>query len=463
MQLRAPLSQRAIIVPVLRLAWPVVVEQVLGMSVGLINTYLVGHLGAAPLAAMGLSVQLSSLLIGFFSAVGVGSTALVARHIGADEPDEAVRLGGQSLLLAVVVGLLTALPCIFGGGALLTVLGGAEDVVTLGRSYLLAVGTTMPLMALLFIGNAVLRGAGDTRTPMLVMALVNLVNVTVSSMLVYGVGPLPALGVLGAGIGSAAGSGVGGLAVVALLLRGHSKAGLQITLASMRLEPQRVWRLLRIGMPAGAEQVLMRLGQILVAAAVTQLGTAAYAGHQLGIQLLSIAFMPGFAFSVAATTLVGQELGRNAPQSTQSHPETSPLTRCEAYVYAACWMAVAIMCSIGAATFVFNEPLLRVFTTDLEVIAQGRYAMQGAALIQLPLAWYYVLSGALRGAGDTRFVLISQSAPIWLVRIPLAPRLGIALGLGLPGVWIGMILDVVCRAALLLLRFRSRAWALLQV
>jgi Na+-driven multidrug efflux pump len=194
-------SRRAIVAQVLSLAWPVVVEQVLGMTVGLVNTYIVSHLGAVSLAAVGLSNQLSVLLAALFSAVGVGSTALVARHIGADELEEAKHIAGQSLLLALMVGLIAALPCLLLGRVLLTALGGAEDVVTLSRSYLFAVGTTMPLMAILYIGNAALRGAGDTRTPMVVMGLVNLTNVTTSWCLVYGLGPLPALGVLAAGCG----------------------------------------------------------------------------------------------------------------------------------------------------------------------------------------------------------------------------------------------------------------------
>jgi len=256
---------------------------------------------------------------------------------------------------------------------------------------------------------------------------------------------------LGAGVGSAAGVGIGGLIVALVLLRGRSAAGLRVTPAALRLHPQRTWRLLRIGIPSGAEQMMMRLAQLVMVTVVTQLGTAAYAGHQLGIQLLSVAFMPGFAFSVAATTLVGQELGRGAPR------------RAEACVYAAAWIALALMCSVGLAAFLLAEPLLRVFTPEPEVVAQGLYAMQGCALMQFPLAWYFVLSGALRGAGDTRFALLTQATTIWLVRIPLAFRLGLTFGLGLTGVWAAMILDMIARAGLLALRFRSGAWKRLRI
>jgi putative MATE family efflux protein len=309
----------------------------------------------------------------------------------------------------------------------------------------------MPLMALLFIGDAVVRGTGDTRTPMVVMSLVNVVNAAVSAGLVYGLGPLPQLGVLGAGIGSATSAAVGGLAVAFVLLRGRSRTGLRIVLRTLRFDPQRTWRLLRIGVPAGVEQLVMRVAQLALATIVTRLGTAAYAGHQLGIQLLSVAFMPGFAFSVASTALVGQELGRQAGR------------RAEACARAASWMALGIMCTIGLVVFLLARPLLQLFTSDPAVITQGLYAMRGCALIQPPLAYYFVLAGALRGAGDTRFTLLVQGLCIWVLRLPLALGLGVLLGLGLVGVWAGMILDMTGRALLLGLRFRSGAWKRLSI
>jgi putative MATE family efflux protein len=444
-------SRRSIASQILVLTWPTVVEQLLGLTVGLINTYMVGHLGASALAAVGLSTQLVNLFMGLFSAVGVGSTALIARFVGGNRPKDAQLIAGQSMLLAVAVGLLTVVPCALWGGTILDLLGGEPDVVGLGASYLGAVGLALPLMAIMFIGNAAMRGAGDTRTPMLVMGLVNLVNVTVSWTLINGVGPLPPLGVQGAGIGYATGVTIGGLTVASLLASGGTSGRLHIRLGALRVQPQAAWRLLRIGLPSGAEQMIMRVAQLATATVATQLGTAAYAGHQLGLQFLSIAFMPGFAFSVSATTLVGQELGRNAPK------------RAEACAITTGWMTFVVMCSMGMAAFLTAERLLQVFTGDPEVIRQGLYAVRMGALIQPPLAWYFILGGALRGAGDTAYVLLAQSLPIWLIRIPLAFLLGLSLGFGLTGVWLAMVLDMTGRAVLLTLRFRTGAWKRLRV
>ncbi len=445
------LANRQTAVRVLNLAWPVVVEQMMSTAVGLLGTYLVGHLGGAALAAVGLSSQLVMLLTAVFSAVGVGSTALIARHIGAGEPQEAERVAGQSLLLALGMGILAAVPCFFWGGDLLRALGGEPRVTEAGKSYLFAAGTTMPLMALLFVGNAVMRGAGDTRTPMAVMGVVNLVNAAVAWALIYGAGPLPALGVLGAGIGSASSSAVGGALALRALLLGRNHGGLRVRPPSLRFHLPTAQRLLRIGLPSGAEQGLLRLAQLVMAGVVTQLGTAAYAGHQLGIQLLSVAFTPGFAFSVAATTMVGQELGRRSPR------------RARESVLASAGMALAVMCTGGLLAYLFAEPLVRFFTSDPEVVPQGVRAVWGCALIEPALAWYFVLSGGLRGAGDTGFVLLAQALPIWFIRLPLAQLLGIILGWGLPGVWAAMILDMSARALMLGLRFRGGRWERIRV
>jgi len=439
-------SPDSVVTQVVGLAWPVVVEQLLGTAVGLVNMYVVGRMGAEAIAAVGLSNQLRMLLMALFSAVGVGATVLIARYTGAQEFEEANLIGGQTVGLALVVGAVSAVPCLFYGRVLMDVMGGEPAVVALGEPYLTSMGTTMPLMALLFVGNAALRGAGDTRTPMIVMALVNVINGLLTWGLVYGLGPLPALGFVGAGIAAAAGFGVGGLVVAGILLRGYSSSDLHVSIQHLRLRRDRAKRILGIGLPSAAEQATLRVAQVVLVGIVTQLGTNAYAGHQLAIQLLSVGFMPGFAFSVAATTLVGQELGRKAPR------------RAAACVYKSMWMALIIMGLAGVGVIAFARPLLRIFTSDPEVVALGYYAMQGCAAMQLPLAVYFVFSGALRGAGDTRFVLLAQALPIWLIRLTLAPLLGIAWGFGLTGIWAAMVLDVIGRAVMVVLRFRGGKW-----
>lgn len=432
---------------VLTLAWPAVLEQLLNMSVGLADTYIVGHLGAAQLAAVGLSVQSLNLFWALFGAIGVGSTALVARRIGASEPEAANAIARQSVLLALLIGLFIALVLWIGAPFFLTWLGAEPEVVALGQTYMRAVASTVYLLSVLFIGSAIMRGAGDTRTPMLVMLVINLVNIAVAYTLAYGVGPLPRLGVLGSGIGAATARGLGGLLILGLLVRGKGPVKIGTEIPRPDLGP--IGEILRIGLPAAGEQLLLRVGQVVMATFITDLGTVAYAAHQVTINALSVAYMPGWGFALAATTLVGQELGAKRPK------------RASQSTYEALRMAILVMTIMGVLVAILPAQVMGVFTGDPDVIATGVPILRIAGFTMPFLGVGFTLAGGLRGAGDTASVLVIYGGCIWGIRIVNAYWLGPRLGL--IGIWLAVGLDFVVRSALLALRFRTGRWKLVKV
>jgi len=432
---------------VLTLAWPAVLEQLLNMSVGLADTYIVGHLGAAPLAAVGLSLQSLNLFWALFGALGVGSTALVARRIGAGEKEAANDVARQSVLLALLIGLLVAVVLWLGAPHFMRWLGAEPEVIHLGAAYIRATASTVYMMSLLFVGSAILRGAGDTRTPMLIMLLINVVNIVVAYVLAYGVGPLPRLGVLGSGIGAATARAIGGLLILTLLVRGNGpvKVGRQVP----RLDFQTIGQVLRIGLPTAGEQLLMRFGQVVLATFITGLGTVAYAAHQVAINALSVAYMPGWGFALAATTLVGQELGAGRPE------------RASKSAYESLRLVVIIMAVMGGLVSLFPAQVMAVFTSEQDIIEAGIPALRVAGIAMPFLGISFTLAGGLRGAGDTTSVLVIIGVCIWLVRV--ASAYWLSARLGLLGVWIAIGLDFAVRAALMALRFRSGKWKLVQV
>ncbi|MBQ38647.1 MAG: MATE family efflux transporter, partial [Gemmatimonadaceae bacterium] len=290
---------------VLRLAVPSAGEMLLGMLVGLVNTYLVGHLGSASLTAVGLGVQWSMASMVLFTAVGTGAPALTARMIGARDLAGANRVVGQALAIACACGLVASALLIAFAEPAMVLMGARDEALRQGAVYLRIVMVASPISAMMFVGNACMRGAGDTRTPLLVMAVVNVVNISVAWTLVEGVGPIPALGVQGAAWGSTAGRAIGGLLVVALLLKG--RAGLRLRWRGPDGDIAR--RILRVGLPASLDQLIFRLGMLVWVRIVASLGTVAYAAHQIALNGESISFMPGWGFAMAATTLVGQGLG----------------------------------------------------------------------------------------------------------------------------------------------------------
>jgi putative MATE family efflux protein len=424
-------------------------EQSLVTLIGLVDTYIVGHLGAAALAGVGLGGQVVNLTAAFFGAVGIGGTALIARSIGAQEPEEANRLAHQALLLALVIGSLAAFVCFALAEPIMRGFGAAPDVVITGSTWLRVVSPSFALIGVLLVGTAALRGCGDTRTPLTVMVLVNIVNVAVAWTFTRGLFGLPRLGVAGSGLGAMSGQMIGGLAVIALLARGRGPLRLGLTLP--RPDFARLKRLLNIGMPAGLEQVLLQVALLNLAVIISQFGTAAYAAHQVGLRIAALSYLPGWGFSVAATTMVGQALGAR-------HPE-----RALQSTHIALLLAILVMSVMGVFLFLFDEPILRLFTDDAQVIREGVIVIRTAALIQPIMATSFVFGGALRGAGDTRATLAITVSSIWILRLTAAYVLGIVLGLGILGAWLGVGVDFAFRATLFALRFRSGKWAALRV
>jgi len=442
-------AQSAIRRDVLRLALPAMGEQMLSMMVGIVDTYLVGHLGAAPLAAVGLANQWVFLATNLFGAVGTGATALIARFIGARDPELADKALQQSMLLGVGIGLLATVLGVTLARPAVLLLGAPDDVIVPATDYLRLASTIFFFSTLMFIGNASLRGAGDTRTPLFVMLIVNALNIIVAWTAINGPFGLPRLGVVGSALGAVAGRLAGGVLVVAILLKG--KSGIQLKLSGLRPQGTMIKRILHVGLPTGLEQLLMRVGWMLFARILTALGTVAYAANQVGVNGWSLSFMPGFGFALAATTLVGQSLGAQDPEGAQQRG------------YTAYWMGGLLMGLIGVLFILFPAQIVGFFTDDPAVIAVGTMPLRMVGFIQPFLAATMIFAGGLRGAGDTRFPMIITGASIWLIRLPLAYLFAIVLGWGLTGAWGALILDMSVRGIANFIRFRGGRWKSIQV
>jgi putative MATE family efflux protein len=420
----------------------------LHMLVMLVITYLVGHLGPASLAAVGLSWQISLTVMILFTAVGTGATALIARMVGAQDWVGANRVVRQAFLVAFGAGLAATLLFVCFAEPLLVLMGAEGDVLTQGVDFLRAVSSVFIVSAIMFIGHACMRGAGDMRTPLLITIVVNLLNVGVAWVLVNGVGPFPALGVFGAGVGSSIGRAAGGLLVFVILLRG--RAGLRLQWGE-GFDWSLIRRMARIGLPAAVDQVAHRLGMLVFVRTIAALGTVSFAAHQIALNAESTSFMPGWGFAIAATTLVGQGLGaRDARRSERD-------------AMLAFYIALAFMSVMGVAFIIFAPQIIGIFTEDAEVIAVGSTPLRVIGLVQPLLAAMMVFSGALRGAGDTITPMLVNAGSVWLIRVPGCLLVTLWLGWGLTGVWAVMGLDLAVRGTVMFVQFRRGRWKKLVV
>jgi putative MATE family efflux protein len=445
-----PRSEQAIIrKDVFRLALPAMGEQMLSMMVGIVDTYLVGHLGAASLAAVGLANQWVMFAAMLFGAIATGATALIARFVGAREKAQANEVLRQSMLLGVGIGAVATLLGTTLAEPAVRLLGAEEEVVALSTAYLRIVASIFFFSTLMFIGNASLRGAGDTRTPLFVMLTVNVVNIAVAWTAINGPFGLPKMGVAGSAIGAAAGRVIGSMFVITLLLKGRS--GIRLRLGGLHPDRDLIRRILHVGLPTGVEQLFFRSGHMVFARILAELGTVSYAANQVAMNGWSLSFMPGFGFALAATTLVGQSLGAQDPDGAQQRG------------YTAYRLSATLMGTMGFFFLLFPAEIVGFFTNDPEVIAIGTMPLRMVGLIQPLLAATQVFPGALRGAGDTRFPMAVTGASIWFIRLPLAYLFALVLGWGLPGAWGALALDLSMRGLLNFLRFRGGRWKTVKV
>lgn len=461
---KTPLAE-PLVRTMLLLAVPVLLEESLNMLVGLTSRFLVGWFipGEEPQAAMGLIAYLLWLIPSLFSAVAIGGTALVARLVGAGDFPAARKVVGQALLAGSFFALLVTLLVGVGGRAFVSLMGLTGNAEQLAAQFIWYIVPVIPILMLEQVGSACLRGAGDTMTGLIARAAVNVVHVVVSTLLVTGWGPFPELGWIGLAVGAACGHVVGGCYIAWALLRGRKQ--IYVTADSLRPDPQLLQRLLRVGLPGGADVLAIISCHLLYVRIITSLGTLATAAHGLGLQIEALSYLSGSAFQVAAATMAGQALGaKDERRAFQS-------------ILAACGGAMVLMTIAGLVFYFLGQPIATCFTHgELDATSEltGRL-LKVVAWGVVPMAVLIVISGALRGAGDTKFNLLITFVGLVGIRLPLAAWLAWeyiplvddvrlpGLGWGVLGAWWGMVIDVSIRSLLVGWRFWQGGWMRIKV
>ncbi len=446
----AALDESSLTRSVIRLAWPVVIQQLSFATVQLVDTFLVGHLGENALAGVGVASILYWFPLSGMFAIGIGATAIVARNVGANRGEQAEVTLRSAQMLALTWGLVMGVVYFAAAAPMLRIMGTEPAALDLGVEYMQAAAFGIPFYTVLYASTACLQGAGDTRTPMIIMLVVNLVNGVVDYLLINGTGPFPEYGVQGAGLGYLASATVGALLVYGTLLRRNS---------ALHLSPSKIFtieraetnRVLKIGLPAGAEQFQFQMAFLTYTRIIASLGTTALAAHQVVLRIEGLTFLPGFALGIAATTLVGQGLGAKRPDLA------------EKAAISAARVAFLLMVVPGVLLLIFGEPVTRLFINDDDVVGIGRKLLFIFAFALPALSISMSLGGALRGAGDTRAVLAIMSVGVWGVRLGPAYLLAVVAGLGVPGAWLAAIIDINTRALLMFIRFRQGHWKRIDV
>lgn len=430
---------------VLLLAWPVMAEMFLQTLAQMVDMAMVGRLGQAAIAAVGLSFR--PLFVGqaIFLGLGVATTALVARFIGAGDEKMATRTAEQSLLTTSVLALALATFGFVFARQITTFMGAAPDVIELGTTYLRAFSPGLFFLMLSTIMTSSLRASGDTKTSFYAGMVANTVNVVLNYTLIFGHFGLPALGVQGAALATSIAHFVTASIVFTALLRG--KGGLHLNWRDFAtLDWPLIGRLFRIGIPAAFERLIMSLSIMLHVKIVATLGTTAVAVSTLAGNVEQLSFMPSIGFAVAASTLVGQNLGARRPQEAARSGWGA--TRLCAY----------FMGTMGVLFILMPSVFVRIYTDDPAVIAPAAQILRIIGVSQLPQAIAFVASGILRGAGDTNAVLVFVFLGNVVIRLGLSYLFVVVLGWGLWSAYLAVFVDWIFRGATLAHWVRLGRW-----
>lgn len=433
------------------LAWPAITHMLLLTLVFLVSRAMLGRYSPTALASMQISGSLVWTIHSVFTASSAGTLAVVARGVGAGDLPSAARAARASLLLALAVGVVVIAPILAANGALLRLIFPKAEpaVIEASSDYLRIVLPCLPLGFIEAIAAASLQAAGDTRTPLFVASIGNVVHIVLSAVLIFGLFGLPELGVRGAAVGTASTMCIEGLLLSAVLFSKGSPLPLRRT--PLEGGARELGRVLRISVPAFVERLFYHSGYMGFVAIIGLLGATAMAANQALTSIEAICFLSADGFGIAAGAIVAQKLGARRPSEAA-----------RAGILAA-GMAVLLLTVFGVLFAAAPRLLMRSFSADPSIIDLGSRTLLITAIAQPFMAFSMVVGMGLRGAGDTRTVLAVTLVCAVLVRLVATWTFAITLGWGLVGVWLGSTADWMVRAALLALAHARGRWRRIEV
>lgn len=429
---------------ILLLAIPMILEMVLESLFAVVDVFWVGRLGTNAVTTVGLTESLMSLVWAVGLGLSLSTTAMVARRIGEKNPAEAAVAGVQAVIIGLTISALVGVPCFLYAPELLRLMGASPDVVAVGSGYArIALGGS-GIIVMLFLNNAIFRGAGDAAIAMRLLWVSNIINLVLDPCLIFGWGPFPKLGVTGAALATFTGRSIGVLYQFYRLLRGTER--IRILGSQIHVNFQVLLRLLRVSLTGILQFAIAHTSWIGLVRIVSVFGSAALAGYTIAIRILIFVLLPSWGLSNAAATLVGQNLGAKQPERAQ-------ISVWRTGIYNMLFLGV-----IGVIFLLFATPAVRLFTNDPVVVPLAATCLRILSYGNIGYAYGMVMLQAFNGAGDTVTPTIVHFFGFWMLEIPLAYFLAMPAHLGANGVYISIVVAEAAIAAAGILLFRRGRW-----
>jgi putative MATE family efflux protein len=434
---------------VVLLAIPMVLEMALESLFAVVDVFWVGRLGANAVATVGLTESLLSLVFAVGFGLGMSTTAMVARRIGEKDAQGAAVAGVQAIFIGLATSLIFGIPCYVYAPKLLELMGASPEIVALGSGYARIALGGCGAIVMLFLNNAIFRGAGDAAVAMRLLWVSNIINLALDPCLIFGWGPFPKLGVTGAALATFTGRSIGVLYQFYRLLRGTER--IHILLSQVRVNLGVLLRLLRVSLTGILQFAIADVSWIALVRIVSVFGSAALAGYTIAIRILIFVLLPSWGLSNAAATLVGQNLGAKQPE------------RAEQAVWRTGLYNMLFLGAVGVFFVIFAEPVIHLFTNDPAVVPLAVSCLRILSYGNIAYAYGMVMLQAFNGAGDTVTPTIVNLFGFWLVEIPLAYGLAIPARIGTNGVYYSIVIAEASIAVAGVLIFRRGRWKRQQI
>jgi putative MATE family efflux protein len=429
---------------ILLLAVPMVLEMVLESLFAVVDVFWVGRVGANAVATVGLTESLLLLVFAIGMGLSLSTTAMVARRIGEKDPEDAAVAGVQAIILGLVVSVLLGVPALIFAPDLLHLMGASPEIVATGSGYArIALGGS-GVVLLLFLNNAIFRGAGDAAIAMRLLWVSNIINLILDPCLIFGWGPFPKLGVTGAALATFTGRGIGVLYQFYRLMKGTER--IRILRRQVRLNLDVILRLLRVSLTGIFQFMIAQTSWIGLVRIVSIFGASALAGYTIAIRIVIFAILPSWGLSNAAATLVGQNLGAKQPE------------RAETSVWRTGFYNMIFLGCVGIAFVLLAPQIVHIFTRDPAVVPMAISALRIVSTGNIGYAYAMVMLQAFNGAGDTVTPTIVNFFGFWVFEIPLAYWLAIHRSMHSNGVYWSIVIAECSIAVASIILFKQGRW-----
>ena len=429
---------------ILLLAVPMVLEMVLESLFAVVDVFWVGRLGPDAVATVGLTESMLSLVFAVGLGLSLSTTAMVARRIGEKDSAGAAVAGVQAIAIGLAVSVIIGLPCWFLAPSLLRLMGASPEIVTEGTGYARVALGGSGVVLLLFLNNAIFRGAGDAAIAMRLLWVSNIINLILDPCLIFGLGPFPRLGVTGAAVATFTGRSIGVAYQFYRLLRGTER--IRILRQQIRIELRVLLRLLRVSLTGILQFAIAHTSWIGLVRIVSLFGATAVAGYTIAVRIIIFVILPSWGLSNAAATLVGQNLGAKQPQ------------RAETSVWRTGFYNMLYLGTVGVFFVLLAEPVVRLFTHDPLVVPLAASCLRILSYGNIAYAYAMVMLQAFNGAGDTMTPTVVNLFGFWFLEIPLAYCLAIPAGLHSAGVFFSVVIAEAAIASVSIFLFKRGRW-----